>query len=232
MDKTTTKQLNPTLQTLVKRKSVRHFLAKEVSFEDIKTILKTSARAPSGSNIQPWQVHVVSGKKRDELAAELSQAFMDDIVEKPEYTYYPEKWREPYLARRRENGWGLYNTVGIKKGDRDKMKAQHAKNFNFFDAPVLLLILIDEDLELGSWLDTGMFVQNILISAQALGLGSCVQGALINYPSIIRKHLAYPENKKIVCGIALGYEDKDHVINTFQSTRVELDEFTTFHLDE
>ncbi|MDO5666473.1 MAG: nitroreductase [Alcaligenaceae bacterium] len=232
MDKTTDIATNPVLQTMLERKSVRHFLAKEVSLEDIKTIIKSSARAPSGSNIQPWQVHVVSGRKRDELAAELTAAFMNDLIEEPEYTYYPEKWRDPYLARRRENGWGLYATLGIAKGDRAAMKIQHAQNFNFFGAPVVLFVLIDKEMELGSWLDTGMFVQNILIAAQALGLGTCPQGALINYPSIVRKHLAYPEDKKIVCGIALGYEDTAHIVNSFHTSRVELDEFTTYHLDE
>ena len=140
MTTTTTFETNPVLNAIASRKSVRHFLPKAVALEDIQTILRASGRAPSGSNIQPWQVHVVMGKKRDELAASLVQTFNDKVPEQREYNYYPQNWRDPYLARRRENGWGLYNTLGIKKGDSEAMKTQHAQNYEFFGAPVVLFI--------------------------------------------------------------------------------------------
>lgn len=232
MNTTTLIQQNPVLKTMIERKSIRQFLPKPVALDDIKAILEASGRAPSGSNIQPWQVHVVTGKKRDELAAALVQAFNNKIPEQREYNYYPQNWRDPYLARRRENGWGLYNTLGITKGDTAAMKTQHAQNYEFFGAPVVLFIILDEDMEQGSWLDCGMFIQNVMIAAQALGLRTCPQAALVNYPNIVREQLGIPMDKKIVCGIALGYEDESHIVNTFQATRIDVDEFTTFHLDK
>ena len=231
MTTTTTFETNPVLNAIASRKSVRHFLPKAVALEDIQTILRASGRAPSGSNIQPWQVHVVMGKKRDELAASLVQTFNDKVPEQREYNYYPQNWRDPYLARRRENGWGLYNTLGIKKGDSEAMKTQHAQNYEFFGAPVVLFIVLDDDMEQGSWLDCGMFIQNIMIAACALGLSTCPQAALVNFPNLVREHLSIGQNKKIVCGIALGYEDESHIVNTFQATRIGVDEFTTYHVD-
>ncbi|KGF26925.1 nitroreductase [Oligella urethralis] len=232
MNKMTELELNPVLKTMVERKSVRQFLADPVSQDDIKTILKAASSAPSGSNIQPWHVQVVSGAKREALAADMMQAFNNKHREEAEYKYYPRRLSEPYLTRRRENGWGLYGTLGIQKGDLAAMKAQQVQNFNFFGAPVALFILIDKEMELGSWIDTGTFIQNILLAAESLGLSTCPQGALMHYPSIVHKHLNYPENLKIVCAISIGYEDKNHIVNTFRTPRIELDEFTTFHWDE
>lgn len=220
---------NETLRSILSRKSVRGFLSRKVSATAIRTILQTASRAPSGSNIQPWNVHVVSGQARDRLAAALSRAYEQGTSEEREYTYYPVNWREPYLTRRRASGWGLYNALGIKKGDRKKTKYQLGRNFVFFGAPVVFFITIDKDMELGSWLDTGMFIQNILISARALGLHTCPQAAVVNYPSIVREHLSIPQNQTLVCGISLGYEDTGHPANQFSTTRVDIDEFTVFH---
>ncbi len=229
MSQSATSLDNATLQSILSRKSVRGFLADSVSPEDIRSILEVAARAPSGSNIQPWKVHVVSGESRNTLAAALSEAHEQGRDEAREYQYYPVNWREPYLARRRATGWGLYNALGIQKGDRESTKRQHGRNFVFFDAPVVFFITIDKDMELGSWLDTGMFVQNIMIAARALGLHTCPQAALVNYPSIVRKHLAVPDDQTLVCGISLGYEDTSHPANQFSTTRVEIEAFTVFH---
>ena len=128
MNTTTLIQQNPVLKTMIERKSIRQFLPKPVALDDIKAILEASGRAPSGSNIQPWQVHVVTGKKRDELASALVQAFNDKIPEQREYNYYPQNWRDPYLARRRENGWGLYGLLNIQKGEKAKIAQQQSRN--------------------------------------------------------------------------------------------------------
>lgn len=220
---------NETLRSILSRKSVRGFLSRKVSATAVHTILQAASRAPSGSNIQPWKVHVVSGQARDKLASALSRAYELGIIEEREYTYYPVNWREPYLTRRRATGWGLYNALGIKKGDRKETKHQLGRNFVFFGAPVVFFITIDKDMELGSWLDTGMFIQNILISARALGLHTCPQAAVVNYPTIVREHLSIPQDQTLVCGISLGYEDTGHPANQFSTTRVDINEFTVFH---
>jgi len=220
---------NKTLQAILSRKSVRGFLPDPVEHDDIRRILHAAARAPSGSNIQPWKVHVVSGAIRDRLSHALQQAHERGDPEQREYQYYPVKWREPYLARRRETGWSLYNTLGITREDKAGMKRQHARNFAFFDAPVVLFITLDNDMETGSWMDTGMFIQSIMIAARSLGLHTCPQAALCNYPDIVREHLSIADDQIIACGISLGYEDVDHPANHFSTSRIGVDEFTVFH---
>jgi|LFRM01.1.fsa_nt_gb nitroreductase len=220
---------NAALAAITSRKSIRGFLPDAIPAPLLHTLLKTAARAPSGSNIQPWKVHVVSGQARDALSAALLDAFQTGTPNQCEYQYYPKEWREPYLARRRENGWSLYNILGIQKGDKAAMQRQHARNFEFFGAPVVLFVTLDNDMEQGSWLDAGMFIQNIMIAARALGLHTCPQVALVNYPAIVKQHLSIPTGQTLVCGISLGYEDTSNPANTLVTTRVPLEEFVTFH---
>ena len=220
---------NTALAAITSRKSIRGFLPDAIPAQLLHTLLQTASRAPSGSNIQPWHVHVVSGQARDALSAALLEAFHANTPNQCEYQYYPKEWREPYLARRRENGWSLYNILGIQKGDKDAIQRQHARNFEFFDAPVVLFVTLDNDMEQGSWLDTGMFIQNIMIAARALGLHTCPQVALVNYPAIVKQHLAIPAEQTLVCGISLGYEDTSNPANNLVTTRVPLEEFVIFH---
>ena len=227
----TTQQLlqNDALEAITSRRSIRAFLPDAIPTKLLHTLLRAASRAPSGSNIQPWKVHVVSGQSRHDLSAALLKAFYAQTPNQCEYQYYPQTWREPYLARRRENGWSLYNILGIQKGDKESMQRQHARNFEFFDAPVVLFITLDNDMEQGSWLDTGMFIQNIMIAARGLGLHTCPQVALVNYPDIVKQHLAIAADQTLVCGISLGYEDTSDPVNSLQTTRVPLEEFVIFH---
>ncbi len=222
-------QDNAILDAILTRKSVRGFLPDSVSEHDIRRILHAAARAPSGSNIQPWKVHVVSGASRNALSEALCTAHDNGEPETREYQYYPLKWREPYLARRRETGWGLYHMLGITREDKAGMKRQHGRNYAFFDAPVVLFITLENDLETGSWMDLGMFIQSIMIAARGLGLHTCPQAALSNYPAIVRSHLSIPDNEIIACGISLGYEDTAHPANQLHTTRMPIEEFTVFH---
>src|SRR5690606_1663130 len=143
-------QGSPILKAISTRRSVRAFLPDAVAPELIRSMLETAARAPSGNNIQPWQVHVVSGPARDRLAAALMAAFDAVAPWQTDYQYYPGVWREPYLDRRRENGWSLYGLLGIKKGDRVGSRLQHRRNFAFFGSPVVIYIVMDEDMGQGS----------------------------------------------------------------------------------
>lgn len=216
---------------ITSRRSVRGFLPDLVDRALIVRLLELARWAPSGNNIQPWNVHVVIGNRRDALAQALSALFEADEPPADEYPYYPAQWRSPYIDRRRETGWSLYGTLGIKKGDYAATKRQHARNFRFFDAPVALFFAIDKDLALGSWLDYGMFIQNVMIAARALGLHTCPQAALNHYPDVVREHLGLTEDQMLVCGMALGYEDVNEPANTFRTTRLPVSEFTTFHED-
>ena len=143
-------------------------------------------------------------------------------------TIYPVKWRDPYLARRRETGWGLYGLLGIGRADKAAMAAQHRQNFSFFGAPAGLIFTIDRDMELGSWLDTGMFIQSAMIAARGEGLETCAQAAFCQYHDVIQKRLNIPAGQQVVCGMALGYGDPDAKINRFRTTRIPIDDFVTW----
>jgi nitroreductase len=210
------------------RKSTRAFLPTPVPRELIARILTTAGRAPSGSNIQPWKVFVVDGAARDQLAADICHRF-DTVGEGTrEYEYYPVKWREPYLARRRACGWGLYSTMGITREDKAGMHAQRRQNYEFFGAPVALIFTIDRELEQGSWLDTGMFIQSIMIAARQFGLETIPQAALANFHEVLRARLNIPQSQIVICGMGLGYPDTTAKVNSFTTDREPLENFVTW----
>jgi nitroreductase len=217
------------LETIKQRKSVRAFLKKDVEKEKIKTILETAKHAPSGVNMQPWQVVVVSGETKKTIETQMIEAFKNKEPERMGYNYYPLKWEEPYKSRRKETGMLMYSTLDIKKEDKEKQFNQWLQNYTAFDAPVVLYFFIDEYLEIGSYLDYGMFLQSIMLTAVELGLGTCTQAALAQYPDIVKKELHIEDNKILLCGIALGYEDKEAIINSYRTPRIALDDFVTFH---
>ena len=214
------------------RKSVRAFTSELPSRQLIQHILEVASRAPSGVNTQPWKVYVLEGKVRNELCEKVCEAY--EVVSKnPElekefqeaYSYYPEKWFSPYIDRRRENGWSLYGLLGIEKGEKEKMFFQHQRNFKFFDAPMGLFFTIHKDLGTGSILDYGMFLQNVMISAQSHGLSTCPQAAWNKFSKIILPRIGASADEMLVCGMAIGYADKADRVNTFQTPRAKAEEF-------
>lgn len=197
-------------EALRQRKSIRAFRPDPVPRATLERILAAAARAPSGTNIQPWQVRVLTGAALARLIdAVLAFRTANPGVENWAYPYYPKKWKEPYLARRRKVGWDLYGLLGITRADSEKIAAQHNRNFRFFDAPVGLIFTIDSELERGSWLDYGMFVQSVLLAAQAEGLGTCAQACWVGHADIVASTLGFAANEQLVCGVALGFADAD-----------------------
>jgi len=214
---------------ITSRHSVRAFLPTPVPRALIEYILEVASRAPSGTNMQPWCVHVVVGKAKEELSRAILDAFEAGGEEhKRPWKYYPDELFEPYLSRKRAVGWGLYDLLGIGKGDRARMKAQRAQNYLFFGAPVGMFFTIDARLEIGSWLDYGMFIQNIMIGARAHGLHTCPQAAFADYHRIIRAHLGIPQDHTVICGLSLGYEDNAAVVNRLRTDRAPVSEFARF----
>ena len=218
---------------ITSRRSIRAFTSHAVSREVITELLRVASRAPSGTNCQPWKVYVLQGASRDALVAKVCAAH-DALRANPalaaeyreEYDYYPEKWVSPYIERRRENGWGLYGLLGIVKGEKDKMHAQHQRNYRFFDAPVGLMFTLDRVMGRGSLVDYGMFLQNIMVSARGHGLHTCPQAAWNGFAKIILPHLGAGADEMLVCGMALGYADESAVVNSFHTPRVPVEEFT------
>lgn len=212
------------------RHSVRAFLPREVPRALIADILASAGRAPSGTNLQPWRVHVLTGATRQRLVAVVCAAY--DTAEPghtAEYNYYPAEFFEPYLARRRKIGWGLYGLLGIGRSDAERMKAQMRRNFEFFGAPVGLVFSIDRRMGQGGWLDYGMFLQNVMLAARARGLDTCPQVSWLDYHRIIAEVLGFAPQEQLVCGMALGYADPAAVENSLRTERAGLDEFVVFH---
>ena len=210
------------------RQSVRAFLDTPVPRAVLRRVLETAARAPSGSNIQPWKVYAVEGPPLKALTDEVLKAYDTTGEGKREYNYYPVNWREPYLARRRACGWGLYNKLGITRDDKAGMHAQRRQNFEFFGAPMGLVFTIDRDMETGSWLDCGMFVQSVMIAVRQFGLETCPQAAFANFHEIIRKRIAIPAGEVVICGMALGYPDPAAPVNSFRTEREPVDVLARF----
>jgi nitroreductase len=220
---------SPVDHAILSRRSVRRFLPTPIPQATVETILDVSARAPSGTNMQPWRAYAVAGADRDRLCAPVLAAF-DAGDEQPtqEVPYYPSEFFEPYLSRRRTVGWALYSTLGIARGEAAKMKAQHRRNFQFFDAPVGLVFTIHRGLATGSWLDYGMFLQNVMTAARARGLDTCPQAAWARYHNVMRPVLGITPEEVVVCGMALGYADPDAPENTLQTERVPARDFASF----
>lgn len=216
-------------EALKTRKSARAFLPKEVSPTLIEAILNDAKQAPSGVNMQPWHVCVVTGEKKRTLETKVIEAFEQGFKEVMDYAYYPFLWEEPYKSRRKETGLLMYSTLGIAKEDKPRQIEQWKLNYRAFDAPVVLYFFIDANLEKGSYLDYGMFLQSVMLSATEKGLATCPQAALAEFPSIVKDELCTPENMLLLCGMALGYEDKEALINSYRTPRISLDAFVTFY---
>jgi nitroreductase len=215
------------------RMSARAFTQQAVPRELIAELLAQASRAPSGTNTQPWKVYVLQGHSRDSLVEKVCAAH-DEVRAHPEkaaeyrepYDYYPEKWVSPFIDRRRENGWSLYGLLGITKGDKDKMHAQHQRNYRFFDAPVGLMFTLDKVMGRGSLVDYGMFLQTLMLAARGMGLHTCPQAAWNGFGSIILPHIGAGDNEMLVCGMALGYADDSQIVNTFRTPRETVASFT------
>ena len=216
-------------EAIASRRSVRAFLPDPVDEQTIREILTVASRAPSGTNMQPWKVYVVAGAKKQAITdAIMNSGIRAEKAKWDEYKYYPDKFFEPYYARRRAVGFALYGHLGIGKRDVDQMRAQHDRNFVFFDAPVGVIFTIDRRLNQGSWVDYGMFLQNIMIAARARGLHTCPQAAFAPYHQQIRPVLGIPDEEIVICGMALGYEDTSKPENNLRTERVSVEEFATF----
>lgn len=210
------------------RRSVRRFLPTAVSTKTVEAILKGASRAASGTNIQPWLVHVVAGESKARLSkAALAAAEAGETS--LEYRYLPERMKEPYRSRRRKLGHDLYTLSGISLTDLASRKAAMLRNYEFFGAPVGLFFTMERDMALGAWLDCGMFMQNVMVLARAHGLETCPQQAWCDYGAVVHRELAIPDDLIVLSGMALGYADTAAIENTLQSDRIGVKEFAVWH---
>jgi len=214
---------------ITSRQSVRRFTARPVPPEVLHELLDVARFAPSGTNTQPWVAYAVGGAVKEALSAEILADYeVHGERSNREYEYYPTDWFEPYLARRRACGWGLYGALGITREDKHLMREQRARNYVFFGAPVGFIFTINRRLNVGSWMDLGMFLQNVMLAARALGLHTCAQASFANYPGTVRRHPGVPEEEAVVCGMAVGYGDMDAPENVWRTEREPVEAFARF----
>lgn len=217
---------------IVSRRSIRAFLPTAVPRQEIEAMLDVARHCASGVNTQPWQVHVLTGAVKERVSAAILATYENParLAEQDEpYDYYPTEWVSPYVDRRRKVGWDLYSLLGIAKGDKPRMHAQHARNYRFFDAPVGLIFTIDRVMQQGSFLDYGMFLQSLMVAARARGLDTCPQAAFTTFHRIIAKEIGLADSQRLVCGMSLGYADPSRIENALVSERAAVSDFTHFH---
>jgi nitroreductase len=212
------------------RQSVRAFLPTPVARDIVEMLLKLAARSASGSNIQPWRIRVIGGDVKERLEKAIFDAVERDGFEpyQREWNYYPVNWREPFLGRRRKIGWDMYSLLGVAKGDFEGTQRARMRNYQFFGAPVGMIFTLDEDLEIGSWLDLGIYLGSLMIAARGHGLHTCPQAAFADFHKIIRTQLGIPEKEVIVCGMALGHIDPDAPVNRLITERAPLADYASF----
>jgi nitroreductase len=238
MNRTSSPPLDPELLSaavdwaIASRRSIRAYLPIPVARQDIEAILEVASFSATGVNMQPWRVHVVTGEVKQRLSAAIADIDNDHahgLALPDPYEYYPQEWTSPYIERKRQVGWQLYGLLGITKGDKQRMHAQHARNYRFFDAPVGLLFTIDRVLGEGSLLDYGMFLQSVMVAARGRGLHTCPQAAFLKYHQVISEVLGIPSSQMLVCGMSLGYADARSIENTLVTEREPVSSFATFH---
>jgi len=210
------------------RKSTRAFLDKPVEKAKLLRILESARHAPSGVNTQPWQVAIVSGNSKQQLENQIETMFREGEKPNMDYQYYPLTWESPFSERRKACGKLLYSTLEISREDKQRQKDQWAANYRAFDAPVMMFFFLDAKMQAGSFIDYGMFLQSVMLAAQELGLATCPQASLAEYPDIVKKTLGYPAESVLLCGMAIGYEDSSASVNSYRTSREEVSTFARF----
>ena len=217
------------IKAIKTRRSIRSFKKKKVLLSEIKKILELASLSPSGSNTQPWNVHVLYGNSLKKFTEEMVNEFIKNGKNlKLERLNYMEKYRSPYLERRRKVGWDLYSLLDIKKGDYKKTLEFHSQNYRFFNAPIGLIFSIEKDLGWMSWLDYGMFMQNISLLCRSFGLHSCPQAAWGLVYKKANKLLKLDKNYTVHCGMAIGYSNDKKKVNNLKTEREKIDNFCKF----
>jgi nitroreductase len=221
------KQAMTVREAVTGRRSVRRFLDTPVAIETVRQILADAARAPSGTNSQPWLVNVVTGKARARVVEAVTAAAIAGNAQQ-EYPYFPDNAGEPYLSRRRKVGFDLYALYGVARNDVEGRKQAMLKNFDFFGAPVGLFFSMEKKMLFGSWLDLGMFMQNFMVLARGHGLETCPQEAWGHFGPTVHAAVGIPSDQVIVSGMALGVEDKSAKANTLVTEREPVEGFAKF----
>jgi len=211
------------------RITTRGFLDKPVPEDVLKGIFETARRAPSGGNLQPWNVHVLTGKPLDNFRGEVIAKLMKGETEGDTFPPYPSPLWEPMRTWRYKLGEDMYKLLGIPKDDKPARLRQVGQNFLFFGAPVGILVTGDKRLEVPQYYDVGIYLQTIMLLAREAGLHTAPQGAWRAFPDSVKKHTGHPDEQHILVGMSMGYADPDKPVNDLVSDRAELSELVKFY---
>jgi nitroreductase len=215
---------------ILSRHSCRSFTAQSVADATIRRVLETARFAPSGGNLQPWMVHVLSGASMARFRAQLTPKFLaNPLGGSAEYHVYPPDLKEPYRSRRHKNGEDLYRLIGIAREDKAARHRQFAQNYNFFGAPVGMFFFLDRIMGPPQWSDLGMLIQNIMLLAREQGLQTCAQESWAIWHKEVAEFLGVDSNLMLFCGLALGHGDHAAPINSLRTDRAAFDEFAVCH---
>lgn len=212
------------------RISARAFLGTPVPEEEIREILEIAKYAPSGGNLQPWKVHVVTGAARDRVIDAAKKSIAENpFANEGEIRVYPESLWDPYRARRFIVGEEMYALLGIAREDKMARIGHLQKNFEFFGAPAGLFFTLDRRFDKGQWAHLGMFMLAVALVAEERGLATCMQEAWTTRAKTVCGVLGIPDSDQLYCGMALGVPDRSAPVNALRSTRAALEEFAIFH---
>jgi nitroreductase len=211
------------------RRSMRVFKPDPVPKADIEWIIANANRAASNGNLQPWKLYVTTGKARQRLSAAILKA-MDENDHGPgaEYSVYPKEFTAVYDARRKTVGKQLYTLLNVPRGDAAGMLKQFRKNYDFFDAPVGMILCVERRMEKGQWIDCGIFLDNLMLLAREKGLHTCPQAAFGRFQHVVRRELRIADDQVVICGLALGQADPDVIPNSLITERAPIEDFTTW----
>jgi nitroreductase len=217
----------PDIERLLRsRRSVRAFRPDPVSRQQVLEILRLASWAPSNSNTQPWRVHVLAGAVKAALTEELLAAHEADSF--PPAAHFPTVLPERLRVNQEQFGASYYAALGIDRDDAPARKRQTGRNFEFFGAPIGLIFSLDRRLTAHSWLDCGLFIQNVMLAARARGLDTCPQVSFVRYQNVIARHLGLAEHDAVVCGMSLGHADLSAPVNALDISREPVDRIATF----
>ena len=220
---------NSVTETVLARRSVRAFLSRPVERSTLDAMLELAARAPSGGNLQPWHVDVLTGEPLEALKGAVRASLaVRPAGEGLEFAVYPSPLPEPWRSRRFASGEALYSAIGIPREDKTARLAQFARNYDFFGAPVALFFSLDRIFDRPQWAHLGMFMQNLMLLAEERGLATCPQEAWAAVHETVAEHLRLPADRILYCGMALGYADEEAPINRWRTVRAPLEDFATF----
>ncbi len=216
-------------EAVTSRRSMRVFKPDPVAKADIEWIIETANRSASNGNLQPWKLYVTTGAARKRLSAAILKA-MDEGDNGPgaEYHVYPQEFTPVYDARRKLVGKQLYTLLGVPRGDAAGMLKQFRKNYEFFDAPVGMILCVEKRMGNGQWIDCGIFLDQLMLLAREKGLHTCPQAAFSRYQHVVRRELKIPDDQTVICGLALGYADPDVAPNSLVTDRAPIADFTTW----